>query len=177
MPHGLISPQSQVYLFDLTYKQRPYTFLLPRKCHSVGKFCLREPCCGGWRLVYFPLWRSPLFTLTCVYTLKKRILHWPYQKGSHTVRDLSKALHPALTGLLVPGSKNLSSCLFPSHPGSWISSCGLQLVYPRLHPSFPSCQTERNYILCSQQRAHRLFFIPLPACPDLFSGTGSDLGK
>lgn len=25
----------QVYLFDLTYKQRPYTFLLPRKCHSV----------------------------------------------------------------------------------------------------------------------------------------------
>ena len=29
----------QVYLFDLTYKQRPYTFLLPRKCHPVGKFC------------------------------------------------------------------------------------------------------------------------------------------
>ncbi|XP_022352259.1 WD and tetratricopeptide repeats protein 1 isoform X3 [Enhydra lutris kenyoni] len=27
----------QVYLFDLTYKQRPYTFLLPRKCHSSGE--------------------------------------------------------------------------------------------------------------------------------------------
>ncbi|XP_012887713.1 PREDICTED: WD and tetratricopeptide repeats protein 1 [Dipodomys ordii] len=26
-----------VYLFDLTYKQRPYTFLLPRKCHSSGE--------------------------------------------------------------------------------------------------------------------------------------------
>uniref|UniRef100_A0A8C9RF46 WD and tetratricopeptide repeats 1 n=1 Tax=Scleropages formosus TaxID=113540 RepID=A0A8C9RF46_SCLFO len=24
----------QVYLFDLTFKQRPYTFLLPKKCHS-----------------------------------------------------------------------------------------------------------------------------------------------
>ncbi|KAJ7421186.1 WD and tetratricopeptide repeat protein 1 isoform X2 [Pitangus sulphuratus] len=26
----------QVYLFDLTYKQRPYTFLLPKKCHTSG---------------------------------------------------------------------------------------------------------------------------------------------
>ncbi|MGH0191416.1 UNVERIFIED_CONTAM: hypothetical protein FKN15_063463, partial [Acipenser sinensis] len=26
----------QVYLFDLTFKQRPYTFLLPKKCHSGG---------------------------------------------------------------------------------------------------------------------------------------------
>lgn len=24
----------QVYLFDLTFKQRPYTFLLPKKCQS-----------------------------------------------------------------------------------------------------------------------------------------------
>lgn len=37
-PHGPVS-SLQVYLFDLTYKQRPYTFLLPRKCHPVGKFC------------------------------------------------------------------------------------------------------------------------------------------
>ncbi|KAM9256227.1 WD and tetratricopeptide repeats protein 1 isoform 1-T1 [Cariama cristata] len=27
----------QVYLFDLTYKQRPYTFLLPKKCHASGE--------------------------------------------------------------------------------------------------------------------------------------------
>ncbi|XP_018590071.1 WD and tetratricopeptide repeats protein 1 [Scleropages formosus] len=27
----------QVYLFDLTFKQRPYTFLLPKKCHSAGE--------------------------------------------------------------------------------------------------------------------------------------------
>ncbi|XP_058051745.1 WD and tetratricopeptide repeats protein 1 isoform X2 [Ahaetulla prasina] len=27
----------QVYLFDLTYKQRPYTFLLPKKCHTPGE--------------------------------------------------------------------------------------------------------------------------------------------
>ncbi|NXP34239.1 WDTC1 protein, partial [Leiothrix lutea] len=27
----------QVYLFDLTYKQRPYTFLLPKKCHTSGE--------------------------------------------------------------------------------------------------------------------------------------------
>uniref|UniRef100_A0A8D2J3B8 WD and tetratricopeptide repeats 1 n=1 Tax=Varanus komodoensis TaxID=61221 RepID=A0A8D2J3B8_VARKO len=27
----------QVYLFDLTYKQRPYTFLLPKKCRSSGE--------------------------------------------------------------------------------------------------------------------------------------------
>uniref|UniRef100_A0A3B3SY39 WD and tetratricopeptide repeats 1 n=1 Tax=Paramormyrops kingsleyae TaxID=1676925 RepID=A0A3B3SY39_9TELE len=27
----------QVYLFDLTFKQRPYTFLLPKKCHSTGE--------------------------------------------------------------------------------------------------------------------------------------------
>ncbi|XP_041096542.1 WD and tetratricopeptide repeats protein 1 [Polyodon spathula] len=27
----------QVYLFDLTFKQRPYTFLLPKKCHSSGE--------------------------------------------------------------------------------------------------------------------------------------------
>uniref|UniRef100_A0A6I8MZK5 WD and tetratricopeptide repeats protein 1 n=1 Tax=Ornithorhynchus anatinus TaxID=9258 RepID=A0A6I8MZK5_ORNAN len=27
----------QVYLFDLTYKQRPYTFLLPKKCPSSGE--------------------------------------------------------------------------------------------------------------------------------------------
>ncbi|KAG9328337.1 hypothetical protein JZ751_014961 [Albula glossodonta] len=26
----------QVYLFDLTFKQRPYTFLLPKKCHPNG---------------------------------------------------------------------------------------------------------------------------------------------
>lgn len=36
-------------------------------------------------------------------------------------------------------------------------------------------QTERSYFLCSQQRAHSLFFTPLPACPDSVSGTGSDL--
>lgn len=30
---------SQVYLFDLTYKQRPYTFLLPKKCHTSGGKC------------------------------------------------------------------------------------------------------------------------------------------
>lgn len=23
-------------MFDLTYKQRPYTFLLPKKCHTSG---------------------------------------------------------------------------------------------------------------------------------------------
>ncbi|KAG8143170.1 hypothetical protein E2320_000436 [Naja naja] len=27
----------RVYLFDLTYKQRPYTFLLPKKCHTSGE--------------------------------------------------------------------------------------------------------------------------------------------
>uniref|UniRef100_A0A671MWE9 WD and tetratricopeptide repeats protein 1-like n=1 Tax=Sinocyclocheilus anshuiensis TaxID=1608454 RepID=A0A671MWE9_9TELE len=27
----------QVYLFDLTFKQRPYTFLLPKKCHSSSE--------------------------------------------------------------------------------------------------------------------------------------------
>ncbi|XP_066573761.1 WD and tetratricopeptide repeats protein 1 [Amia ocellicauda] len=27
----------QVYLFDLTFKQRPYTFLLPKKCHPSGE--------------------------------------------------------------------------------------------------------------------------------------------
>ncbi|KTG36053.1 hypothetical protein cypCar_00048625, partial [Cyprinus carpio] len=27
----------QVYLFDLTFKQRPYTFLLPKKCHTSSE--------------------------------------------------------------------------------------------------------------------------------------------
>lgn len=38
LSHALFS-FPQVYLFDLTYKQRPYTFLLPKKCHTSGGKC------------------------------------------------------------------------------------------------------------------------------------------
>lgn len=31
----------QVYLFDLTFKQRPYTFLLPKKCSSSAGASLK----------------------------------------------------------------------------------------------------------------------------------------
>jgi hypothetical protein len=61
-------------LFDLTYKQRPYTFLLPRKCHSSGgKFFLRLSLQGqGGGAWVLALLRNLPITLECGCNTPKR---------------------------------------------------------------------------------------------------------
>lgn len=60
-------------MFDLTYKQRPYTFLLPRKCHSsggksflsaslLGSVCGLHPPCA----LALILRKKPIFPLVCL---------------------------------------------------------------------------------------------------------------
>lgn len=177
-PHGPVS-SLQVYLFDLTYKQRPYTFLLPRKCHPVGKFCPwgTSAAVGGI-----------LNTVTCG---EASSLCSCAPKGADLHSDLVRMITRGRTGLpkaLCPTPKEDGLALknlkwFPF--SSWlIDFFGLQLMHatPPLTPPLPPQSqqwemSDRSYVLFSQQRARGLFFIPLPACPDLLSGAGFDLGE
>uniref|UniRef100_A0A671KIN5 WD and tetratricopeptide repeats 1 n=1 Tax=Sinocyclocheilus anshuiensis TaxID=1608454 RepID=A0A671KIN5_9TELE len=54
----------QVYLFDLTFKQRPYTFLLPKKCHSSSEVQNGKTTNGVSNGIHLPASRLKLATVS-----------------------------------------------------------------------------------------------------------------
>ncbi|XP_051576149.1 WD and tetratricopeptide repeats protein 1 isoform X2 [Myxocyprinus asiaticus] len=90
----------QVYLFDLTFKQRPYTFLLPKKCHSSSEVQNGKTTNGLSNGIHLPASRL-------------RLTHGKlYRDGDHydALRDCLKAL--SVNPSHLKAHFRLARCLF-----------------------------------------------------------------